>query len=223
MKKLFLLTFGFLFLISLASCHEHTFASEWSKDDENHWHAATCEHTEEVSDKSAHTFNDGEITTQPTYAEDGIKTFTCTVCGYTKTESINKKTFSGSIKGHTFVGIDVQEKDYENYALLKEAVLTQTYIFKDDDTFEGNATKTFTIINGVGDCIELENKSIGTYTQNESNVSLLVIRMYDTSSGWREIPEQYRYTTNGVLDGNNLIFEANVLGTLVHIITVCFS
>lgn len=223
MKKLFLLAFGFLFLVSLASCHEHTFASEWSKDNENHWHAATCEHTEEVSGKAAHIFNDGEITTEPTYAEDGVKTFTCTVCGYTKTESINKKTLTGSIKGHTFVGVDVQEKDYEFYSVFKESVLTQTYIFKDDDTFEGNATKVFTITNGVGYCSELENKSFGTYTQNGTTVSILATTLYDTNSGWKEIPEEYRYTNNGVLDGNNLIIETNVLGTLVHVIIVCVS
>ncbi len=53
----------------LVGCgHEHTFAAEWKSDSTNHWHAATCEHMEEVSDKAAHTFG-------------GDK---CTVCGYTK-------------------------------------------------------------------------------------------------------------------------------------------
>ena len=31
--------------------HEHSFSSDWSSDATNHWHAATCEHTEEVSEK----------------------------------------------------------------------------------------------------------------------------------------------------------------------------
>lgn len=46
--------------------HEHTFATEWSYDETNHWHAATCEHKDERADVAAHTF------------EDGV----CTVCGY---------------------------------------------------------------------------------------------------------------------------------------------
>ena len=36
--------------------HTHTFSSEWSYDETHHWHAATCEHTEEKSDYAEHTF-----------------------------------------------------------------------------------------------------------------------------------------------------------------------
>lgn len=38
--------------------HKHIFATEWSSDGENHWHAALCEHNVEVADKQAHTLND---------------------------------------------------------------------------------------------------------------------------------------------------------------------
>ena len=48
--------------------HVHTFAEEWVHDDTYHWHAATCEHTEEVSGKEAHKF----------------EADACTVCNYTK-------------------------------------------------------------------------------------------------------------------------------------------
>lgn len=34
--------------------HSHTFSDEWSVDGTFHWHAATCEHTDEVSDKAEH-------------------------------------------------------------------------------------------------------------------------------------------------------------------------
>ena len=68
--------------------HTHTYATEWSKDETNHWHAATCEHTSEKKDVTAHTWNDGEITTPATEEADGVKTFTCTVCKQTKTEAI---------------------------------------------------------------------------------------------------------------------------------------
>ena len=39
-----------------------------------------------------HTWNDGEITTPATCKDAGVKTFTCTVCGETKTEEIAKLT-----------------------------------------------------------------------------------------------------------------------------------
>ena len=76
--------------------HTHKFATEWTYDETNHWHASTCGH--EVKEaEAAHTFNDGVITKEPTETEEGEKTFTCTVCGATKTEPVAKLTHT-----HTF-------------------------------------------------------------------------------------------------------------------------
>ena len=43
-------------------------------------------------EKGEHTWNEGEITTPATCAETGIKTFTCTACNETKTDTIAKDT-----------------------------------------------------------------------------------------------------------------------------------
>ena len=40
-------------------------------------------------DSCSHTYDEGKVTTEPTETTEGVKTYTCTVCGYTKTESIN--------------------------------------------------------------------------------------------------------------------------------------
>ena len=48
--------------------HVHTFSSSWAYDGTYHWHAATCGHAEEVSDKAEHIFKDD----------------VCSVCGYEK-------------------------------------------------------------------------------------------------------------------------------------------
>lgn len=69
--------------------HTHTFSDEWSSDDTYHWHAATCEHQEEVKDKAEHTWGDPVVTKAPTCTEDGVQTYTCTVCDHTKTEPID--------------------------------------------------------------------------------------------------------------------------------------
>ena len=71
----------------LTSCgHKHTYETEWSKDETHHWYACEGEDCTDVADKAEHTWNDGEVTVEPTAEADGVKTFTCTICGQTKTE-----------------------------------------------------------------------------------------------------------------------------------------
>ena len=79
---------------SSGSSHSHSYADAWSHDATHHWHASTCGH-EVVSGKAEHTWNDGEVTTAATCGAAGEKTFTCTVCGATKTEAI-------AATGHTW-------------------------------------------------------------------------------------------------------------------------
>lgn len=68
--------------------HNHTFAKEWSYDENNHWHAATCEHTGEISDKAAHSYGEWTVTKEATESAAGSRERSCTACGYKKTEVI---------------------------------------------------------------------------------------------------------------------------------------
>ena len=70
--------------------HTHKFETEWTSDAEKHWYAATCEHTTEVSEKAEHTFGNWTVTKEATEEAEGTKERTCTVCGYTATEAIEK-------------------------------------------------------------------------------------------------------------------------------------
>ena len=83
--------------------HTHRFADVWSKDADYHWHAATCGHNVE-KDKAAHVWDSGSITTPATIDAEGVKTLTCTVCGATKTETIERIS-------HTHTYSDVWSKD----------------------------------------------------------------------------------------------------------------
>ena len=76
--------------------HVHTFSSEWSTDANYHWHAATCEHTEQKADRAKHTWS-YKVTTEATHTSAGERIATCTGCGLTKTEVIPAKTLV-----HTF-------------------------------------------------------------------------------------------------------------------------
>lgn len=74
------------FVMQEALGHTHNYNS--SKNDEtNHWTECACGEKAEVSQ---HTWNDGEITKEATVDEEGVKTYTCTVCGHSKDESIAK-------------------------------------------------------------------------------------------------------------------------------------
>lgn len=93
--------------------HVHTFnESKWESDENNHWHAATCAHTDEKKDFAPHTWNDGVITKPSDYGVVGEKTFTCTTCSVTRAESVpatppknNTLTFDGGLElGKTYDG-----------------------------------------------------------------------------------------------------------------------
>ena len=101
-KKLLAVTAAALsvvFVFALAACddgettggsgtHTHTYSEQWSYNDTDHWHACTGTDCDEVTDKAAHTWDNGTITAEPTCTEKGEKTYTCTVCSATKTEEI---------------------------------------------------------------------------------------------------------------------------------------
>ena len=72
------------------SIHTHTYADTWSKDADYHWHAATCEHSTEVKDRAAHTWNNGVITVPASEDLEGKKTYTCIICGAIKITTISK-------------------------------------------------------------------------------------------------------------------------------------
>lgn len=68
--------------------NNHHFSTQWTYDNVNHWRACTDEGCTEVTEKGPHTYDAGVVTSQPDYDKAGIRTYTCTVCGQTKTEAI---------------------------------------------------------------------------------------------------------------------------------------
>ena len=94
-KSLFtILAIALMFVLSLSvltACNKkHTYSSEWKFDETVHWHECMTKKHSDVADKADHTFDEGVITTPPTEAAEGVKTLTCTVCGYQKTKPIDK-------------------------------------------------------------------------------------------------------------------------------------
>ena len=77
--------------------HDHIWSSAWTSDADAHWHECTyqwskCDITENAKKNGygAHTFDEGKVTKAATCKEAGEKVYTCTVCGYEKTEVLPK-------------------------------------------------------------------------------------------------------------------------------------
>ena len=79
----------------------HNYSSDWTIDtaatcsaigSKSH-HCTRCDSKKDITEIPAsgkHTWNNGIITKPATIAEEGVKTYTCTVCGVTRTETIAK-------------------------------------------------------------------------------------------------------------------------------------
>ena len=67
--------------------HTHCLSVDYSKDETGHWHA--CSGCTEKVDFEAHTEDSGTVTVQPTETTEGIRVYSCTVCGYViRTETV---------------------------------------------------------------------------------------------------------------------------------------
>jgi len=67
---------------------------DWQFDETNHWKEYFCCHVH--ADEGSHQWNDGEVTTPATCTAAGEKTYTCTVCSATRTETVSATGHSWS-------------------------------------------------------------------------------------------------------------------------------
>ena len=109
--------------------HTHTYSDKWSFDQTYHWHAATCEHTDEVYGKSEHTIVNGvcsvcgnAISTVAKVsavdcaeAFDAVRTILNGNDGATAIRALAKNSASGGTVGYFDLGIsEDQLETYEN-------------------------------------------------------------------------------------------------------------
>ena len=137
MKKKLLNIFVFFCLTilicgTLAGCemHMHTFSDEWTYDATNHWHEATCGHTDEVKDFAMHDFGTAsyqKIDDVWYYVEP------CKVCGYEdKTALAN-----GSVVAIEKIGYASLNDAIENYNGTGEIVMLENINITNDLTTQG--------------------------------------------------------------------------------------
>lgn len=160
--------------------HEHSFSKDWTSDATDHWHAATCEHTKEVSDKAAHTFGDYVSNNDATTESDGTKTRKCSVCGYedTVTDEGSKivatpifSIESGAVNSGTEVTITcategakiyyttdgteptASSTEYTGAISITEAVTLKAIAVKDGMNDSAVASASYTIKPDYSDCV----------------------------------------------------------------------
>ena len=137
-----------------SSTHVHTFSDAWSADDEFHWHAATCEHTQEVKDKSAHTFGAWVIDKEATEESEGARHKICGICKRRIDETIPKvdhvhnwesPTYSWSLN---YVSCTAKRTCSINRYHVEEETASSTYSVVTEPTVEsvgiGRYTAQFT-------------------------------------------------------------------------------
>jgi len=149
--------------------HKHKFAEAWTKDETNHWHAATCGHTTEVSGKAAHSFGDWTITKEPTEEAEGSREKSCTVCEYTVPEVIEKLEHK-----HKFATDWTKDETHHWYAATCEHTDEKSgfaehsfgeYVSNNDATTEADGTKTRECsVCGYKDTVTDEGSKIHVHT-----------------------------------------------------------
>lgn len=130
--------------------HEHTYSEEWSSDGAFHWHAATCEHTTEVSDQGPHEWNS---TIDSAKKE---KVSTCSVCGKVKTEAL--VDYSADYNKYSELGKTINlitASDFEVYSGAKS-------VFNSDLHYE--KLEDFTI--GKSEGVDFKTQSVDQYLEN---------------------------------------------------------
>ncbi|MCD7754763.1 MAG: hypothetical protein LUJ09_00265 [Firmicutes bacterium] len=82
------------YYVDTSLTHEHDFTlSDWIGDETGHYQQCECG---EVSETQAHVWDEGTVTQEATEDADGVITYTCTVCGYEKTETYSLTAQDGT-------------------------------------------------------------------------------------------------------------------------------
>ncbi|MEG0593097.1 MAG: X2-like carbohydrate binding domain-containing protein, partial [Coprobacillus sp.] len=106
--------------VIMVDAKEHSWESNWQIDDNKHWHKCTNGGCLKSNEDGVHEWDDGEVTTPATVDNEGVKTYTCSLCEHTKTEVI-PKIIPNETLVDTSSGIKVtyeDEREFESSIIL---------------------------------------------------------------------------------------------------------
>ncbi len=121
-----------MFMITACGKHEHSFSSDWTKTETQHWHVCTDKNCEEKSDLADHDFVWAEKTPAGVHT-DKVETGTCSICQYQKDRTVEG---TGT---HTWVWKANDTKHWQETTCEHETPLKQN---EQDHTWERKSDAT---------------------------------------------------------------------------------
>lgn len=132
----FMLVVPAMFLFSACGKHKHSFSSEWSQSEAQHWHACTGKNCDEKQDLADHDFVWVEKTPAGVHT-DKVETGTCSTCQYQKDRTVEGS--GANIHSWVWKANDTkhwQETTCEHETPLKRNEQDHTWVY----TSEGELT-----------------------------------------------------------------------------------
>ena len=175
----------------------HKYSEDWESGDNEHWHECTVCHNQK--DIASHTWNDGIVTKPATEDAEGVKTYTCTVCSATKTESIDKLE-------HTHDWSDTYQSDSSqhwkvctkcNEAGTKENHVWDSGIVTTEPTEEAAGVRTYTCTVCSATKTESIAQLVHTHTYSTEWTSDSTSHWYAATCGHDVVSERAAHTEDG--------------------------
>ena len=133
----FMLVVPAMFLFSACGKHKHSFSSEWSQSETQHWHTCTGKNCDEKQDLADHDFVDWVEKTPAGVHTDKVETGTCSTCQYQKDRTVEGS--GANIHSWVWKANDTkhwQETTCEHETPLKRNEQDHTWVY----TSEGELT-----------------------------------------------------------------------------------
>ena len=169
--------------------HEHTYSDQWSYSQTDHWHGATCEHTDQKKDVAAHTDsnNDGK----------------CDVCNYAMQSDTVLATPVLTLTGNVISWETVEHAEkyevYEGETLVSTQTNTSYTIQKD------NAGSYAFTVKAISSAAEYSDSALSApVTYRVYNLSVPELTLSVNVLSWEPIDHADRYL---VYEGDSLVSE----------------
>ena len=163
MKKILLIVSLLLCVFIVCACtHEHTEGEGYKSDDNYHWIPCDDAECDATFEKVEHSWGEGEITTKPTSAQDGVMSYLCTVCKRLKQEPVKYNPSTTVNSTQWYEAFDLTR--FENVsASLVEIIESEDMVLKQEYNIQANQTSVYITVTSYED--GKETQYVGKYQE----------------------------------------------------------